>query len=199
MNSRSFFLSIGWEGIKEGGVTMSWIRLCTAVLLLMLLWGCGGMKVSYDYDSKIDFSKIKTYDWLPAEGDASELTVKRIKDSVDRELNLKGLSRTSEQPDCLIGMEVSGKTVYGGSTGVGASVGIPVGGGTVSIGGGRTRAHEKREGTLVLSLMDSGSRSLMWKGTVTSVVNPNASPKSQEDLINYAVKDMLSHFPPEGK
>jgi hypothetical protein len=167
------------------------------LLLLVALVGCAGLEVGHDYDPEVDFATLKTYDWIPMnkQTGAKELTAKKIMNAVNGQLNAKGLTMNREAPDFLIGMQVSGKTSYGGSVGAGASVGIPVGKGHINVGGGRSRAREKHEGTLVLDFIDPESKSLIWRGTATSTVNPNATPEEQIDLINRAVAEMLTQFP----
>ncbi len=169
------------------------------LLLLIAFIGCAGLEVSHDYDPTADFSKLKTFDWIPLnkQTGAKELTAKKIMSAVNGQLNANGLTLNKETPDFLIGMQVSGKTSYGGSVGLGASVGIPVGKGHVNVGGGRSKAREKQEGTLVLDFIDPESKSLVWRGTATSTVNPNASPEEQRELINRAVAEMLTQFPPQ--
>lgn len=167
--------------------------------MLIILIGCASLKVSHDYDPGIDFAALKTFDWIPMSGQAgaSELTLKKIVGAVNRQLNEKGFTMNSSSPDFLIGMQVSGKTSYGGSLGLGASVGIPVGKGYVSVGGGKSKAREKREGELVLDFINPESKSLIWRGTVSSTINPHASAAEQQDLINRAVSGMLEQFPPQ--
>jgi hypothetical protein len=168
------------------------------LLLLVAFTGCASLEVSHDYDPTADFTKLKTFDWIPMkkQAGANELTAKKIMSAVNSQLNAKGLTLNQENPDFLIGMQVSGKTSYGGSIGAGASVGIPVGKGYLNVGGGRSKAREKHEGTLVLDFIDPESKSLIWRGTATSTVNPNASPEEQRELINRAVAEMLTQFPP---
>src|SRR5262245_4528596 len=111
-----------------------------------------GMDVTFDYDTGANFAALKSYSWMPPTGNAvsDELLVKRIKTTVDSQLQAKGPMPADANPDFLIGMQLSGKSTYGGSTGVGLSVGIPVGrAGRVSVGGGKSQAVENKEGTLV--------------------------------------------------
>jgi hypothetical protein len=100
-------------------------------------------------------------------------------------------------PDFLIGMELSGKTINSGSVGVGLSVGIPVGrAGRLSIGGGKSRAREKKEGTLVMDFVDAKTKSLVWRATVTEAVNPSATPEEKQKKIDEVIAAMLAKFPP---
>src|SRR5689334_1361990 len=112
----------------------------------------GDVDVAFDYDTGANFAALKSYSWMPPTGNAvgDELLVKRIKTTVDSQLQAKGPVPAEANPDFLIGMQLSGKSTYGGSTGVGVSVGIPVGrAGRVSVGGGKSQAIEKKEGQLV--------------------------------------------------
>jgi hypothetical protein len=158
------------------------------------------LAVNYDYDTAVDFAALQTFDWLPATGNAAgdELLVKKIRNSVDAQLQAKGRKPAADHPDFLIGMELSGKTTYGGSTGVGVSVGIPVGrAGRISVGGGKSKAREKKEGTLVVDFVDAKTRSLLWRATATDAVDPSASAEERQKKIDEVIAAMLAHFPPK--
>jgi hypothetical protein len=158
------------------------------------------LAVNYDYDTAADFAALQTFDWLPATGNAAgdELLVKKIRNSVDAQLQAKGRKPAADHPDFLIGMELSGKTTYGGSTGVGVSVGIPVGrAGRISVGGGKSKAREKKEGTLVVDFVDAKTRSLLWRATATDAVDPSASAEERQKKIDEVIAAMLAHFPPK--
>ena len=170
------------------------------VVLLIAVIGCSPLTVNYDYDTAADFTAMKTFGWMPPAGNAvsDDLLVKRIRNAVNVQLLAKGRTEVPENPDFLIAMQLSGKTTYGGSTGVGASVGIPVGrAGTISVGGGKSKPHEKTEGTLVLDFMDAKTQSLVWRATATAAVAPKASPEEQQERINKVIAEMLSRFPPK--
>jgi hypothetical protein len=104
----------------------------------------------------------------------------------------------ADNPNFLIAMDLSGKTAYGGSTGVGVSVGIPVGrAGRVSVGGGKSTPVETKEGTLVLHFLDAKTKSLFWKATASGAVEPGLSPEEQQKRINDVIAQMLAQFPPK--
>lgn len=174
------------------------VHVSLMFLVLLAFIDCSSLKTSHDYDPTVDFNALKTFDWIPMEGNSggSELTVKRIVQSVNNALAAKGLTPRQEDPDFMIGMQVSGITSYGGSTGLGVSVGVPVGKTHVRVGGGRSKAREKYEGTLLLDFINPKNSSLIWRGTATDAINPNASPQEQQEVIGKAVSHMLSQFPP---
>jgi hypothetical protein len=178
--------------------------LKNTILVLVLgiaMAGCATpLAVTSDYDTAADFAALKTFDWMPATGNAAgdELLIKKIRNTVDVQLQAKGRKMAAGNPDFLIGMELSGKTTYGGSTAVGMSVGIPVGrAGSVSVGGGKSQPREKKEGTLILDFVDAKTKSLVWRATAVVAVNPTASPEEKQRQINEVIAAMLAHFPPK--
>jgi hypothetical protein len=166
--------------------------------MLLALVGCAGLAVDTDYDPAVDFTKLKTYDWAApqADGTTDELAEKRLRLAVDNELRAKGYVLASDAPDFLVSTVVTTQTTTAGSVGVGASVGIPVGRGSVSVGGGKSKPRVKTEGTLVLDFVDAKSRSLIWKGTATAALK-DVSPEEQQARINRVVADVLAEFPPK--
>jgi hypothetical protein len=172
------------------------LALATCIVMV----GCAApLNMDFDYDTAADFAALKTYDWMPATGNAAadELLVKRIRNAVDSQLQAKGHALAAGNPDFLIAMQLSGKTAYGGSAGVGVSVGIPVGrAGRISVGGGKSKPIEKKEGTLVLDFLDAKTKSLVWQGTASGAVRPAASPEEQQQRINEVIAQLLARFPP---
>ena len=170
--------------------------------LVLCIAGAGyaaSLAVNYDYDTAADFAALKTFDWMPATGNAAgdELLVKKIRNTVDVQLQAKGRKIAPDNPDFLIGMALSGKTTYGGSTGVGVSIGIPVGrAGRISVGGAKSKPREKKEGTLVMDFVDAKTKSLIWRATATDAVDPSATPEVKQKKINDVVAAMLANFPP---
>jgi hypothetical protein len=177
-------------------------RAMHALVLGMVLAACAtspSADIDCDYDTAADFNALKTFAWTAPTGNAvaDELLVKRIRGAVDTQLQAKGRTAAAN-PDFLIGMQLSGKTTYGGSVGVGMSVGIPVGrAGRVSVGGGKSKPIEKKEGTLVLDFLDAKTKSLLWRATASGAVEPSSTPEYQQNRINAVVAEMLSYFPPK--
>jgi hypothetical protein len=172
-----------------------------ALAICITMAGCStAPTVTFDYDTQQDFAALKTFSWMPATGNAAgdELLVKKIRNTLDAQLKAKGRTQTAGNPDFLIAMQLSGKTTYGGSTGVGVSVGIPVGrAGSLSVGGGKSKANEKKEGTLLLDFLDAKTKSLVWRATASGAVDPAATPEEQQQRINEVIAAMLAYFPPK--
>jgi len=176
------------------------------ILALMFSFATTGyaapLPVASDYDTSADFEVLKTFDWMPATGNAAgdELLIKKIRNSMNVQLQAKGRNMSADNPDFLIGMELSGQTISGGSVGVGMSIGIPVGRrGSLSVGGGKGRTSEKKEGTLVIDFVDAKTKSLVWRATVTEAVDPSATPEQKQKKIDDVIAAMLAQFPPQKK
>ena len=78
-----------------------------AVIMFVFLAACSSTPtpdVNYDYDVGVDFAAFKTYNWLPltASSTEGEWIAKRIKLEVDTQLQAKGFTEVSENPDFLI-------------------------------------------------------------------------------------------------
>jgi hypothetical protein len=151
--------------------------------------------VQYDYDKEANFAGLRTYDWLPVPEEAGidSLVVKRVKNAVNAELQAKGLTMTSDNPDFLVA-EHLGKdakvevTDWGYGYGPhGAYWGSPWRG--VS-----TYAYE--EGTLVLDFVDAKSKEMIWRGVAKAEIDNVDTPEKSEKLINEAVQAILKKFPP---
>ncbi len=173
-----------------------------ALFAVITAAGCATpLAVEHDYDTTYDFSKLKTYEWLPSPpGDQMEdMTEKRVQGAVNNQLQGKGYSRSADAPDFLVSVEGVKKTVTGGTVGVGASVSIPGTHGALRVGGGKSKEQVKQEGTLSLNIVDAKTQTVIWKGTATAALQPKSSPEEQQQRINQVVAELLKAFPPGKK
>jgi hypothetical protein len=65
------------------------------------------------------------------------------------------------------------------------------------VGGGKSKAVETKEGTLVLHFLDAKTKALFWKAIASGAVQPGASPQEQQERINDVIAQMLAQFPPK--
>jgi len=162
---------------------------------MLLFSSCSTLRVNYDYDPEADFTRLKTFDWLPMPADKriDELVLKRIKDSVSRQLQAKGFGSSSETPDFLIAL-------HGGKE---TKVNIADRGYNYSrrnryryYGDRRMDIYKYEEGTLILDFVDSKSNELIWRGSATDVLDPDPTPEQRSKKIDEAVGKILENFPP---
>ena len=183
--------------------------LFTAILTIWLA-GCSSLSVNYDFNQQTDFSKLKTYDWLPFPADmkVDELNRTRFITAVDNNLAGKDFSQNSSSPDFLIATHFGKEkkvdiTNWGYSyapnsyyTGYGYRYPGRYGyaGGYASTGG--VSGYEYEQGTLILDFVDANTKQLIWRATAQGIVSQASTPEKQTAKINDAVEKILASFPP---
>jgi hypothetical protein len=161
--------------------------------------GCAGMKVKQDYDTSVDFQRLKTYGWKDTEP-ADSLMENRIRKAADSALAEKGYTAAADgQKDFLV---VYRYTVENLDDPDKVRTGIGVGGGSggvfggVRLGVGLGKRHQERE-TLTLSVLDPSTGKLIWKGSTQNLLSGEPGPEKTTKRIEAAVKTILSKFPPK--
>ena len=147
--------------------------------------------VKTDFDRNTEFNRYKTYSWHLVEV-KNPLWVDRIKSVVNAELAKKGWTQVIAGGDASIGAvgisrdHSSVETFYNGMEGY-----------RWDGFGNDYIVKEQREGTLVISIFDNGTKELVWVGSSMNVV----SDKSKKNIknLNKGVQEMFEHFPPEPK
>jgi hypothetical protein len=178
---------------------------------LLLFVGCATFDVHYDFDPEADFSSFKTYDWAPPSGKSpvNQLTAKRIRIAVDRQLKEKGFIMTAEKPDLLIipsgGQEKrvdvqeweyghDDRSYPAGPWYPGMVPGALDGRDYYEYRRG-VDTFEYEVGTLVLDFVDTRKKELVWRGSASGIIEPGKTADQIDDVINR----MLSNFPPPHK
>ena len=170
---------------------MKILSISVVLLSTIVLTGCSTITVSYDYDIHADFASMKTYNWfgLPKKVEDNGFAAKRIKESVNKELAAKGFRQVFDNPDFFIGLSIVKQArreivdwcypypSYGG------------------YGGGHI-IDVYEEGTLILDFVNAVTKELLWRGSATSVIEYDLTPKQREERINEAVAKVLENFPP---
>ena len=183
-------------------------NLLALVILLLGLTPVLAQDVRYDFDKEKDFSKYKTYKWVPIKGadQPDELTTKNIKASIDAELATKGMTKTeSDDANLYVGFQTAiGTEKEFTSYNSGWGYGGGWGGGWYGHGGmASTTTYGSTStvyvGTLDLSMYDPAQKQLVWRGSVSKTLDPKAKPEKKEKNINKAVAKLLKNYPPKEK
>jgi len=185
---------------------MKKILLAVTILLLGVIPALA-QDVRYDFDKEKDFSKYKTYKWVPIKGadQPDDLTAKQIKASVDAELSAKGLTKTeSDDANLYVGFQTAvGTEKQFTSYNTGWGYGGGWGGGWYGGGMGTTTTYGSTStvyvGMLDLSMYDSAQKQIVWRGSVSKTLDPKAKPEKKEKNINKAVAKLLKNYPPKEK
>lgn len=184
-------------------------RILGAVLLAWLVAGCA-TNVTQDYDTSVDFSRLKTYDWQsrpvrPNENPlaSNNLVDERVHRAVDAELSKKGYQKVAaDRADFMIMYHYDiqdridldrsrssvGVGVGSGSRGTFGGIGIGIG-----LGGDRTYEQD----TLAIDVIDPKSGKLIWRGVAKQEYAPKSDPQKLTERFNETVKDILAKFPPK--
>jgi hypothetical protein len=176
----------------------------TLIALACLSVVAWSQKVSYNFDQSADFSKFKTYKWIDIKGAThpDQLTDKQIKDAIDSQLALKGLSKTEqEKADLYVGYQVGldqEKQVTTFDSGYGGWGYGPRWGG---YGGGMSTATTStiHIGQVVIDMYDPETKQMVWRGTGSKEINPTAKPEKRTKNLNKGIAKMLKNYPPPKK
>jgi len=170
----------------------------------VLISGCSSVMVKRDYDPSVDFSAWTTYAWQheqqPKTGRArvdNDLLDRRIRAAVDAELAAKGFS-TVDKADAhfTVAYFVEYKQRLSGNTWVfGVGSWFHDGYGSV---GYNTAITEYDEAWLTIDLLDGRTSKMLWRGVGVRSTYEDSDPATVTEIVNKAVKRILSDFPPKG-
>jgi hypothetical protein len=173
-------------------------RLACGALVFIAV-GCSSLSYYSDYDKQADFSVYRSFTWIggsyePVEGGPVDapLFEQRVRSAVEAELSAMGFEvRQDDGADMLIAYHASGKETidtspqdYGYAYGRWAHSDVSV--------------QSYREGTLIIDLIDAGTKELVWRGWATGTVQENLSSAEREKRIREAVARIMDQYPPRG-
>jgi|GEM_PF-378953 hypothetical protein len=172
-------------------VSRGWWLLAFALLL-----GCTSARVQRAYDPTVDFSRYQTFCWLKGcefevKGPAylQDAAVReRVKSALVRVLEKKGLRYSDQNPDLMVGFQVSMQdekmlVTENQSEDVVYSMGFP-----------KTREVTLLSGTLTLHLADRQLGAVVWQSSVHGYLEP--TPDLSEENIRQGIELALKEFPP---
>jgi len=175
-------------------------------LLLLIVGHSFGQDVRYNFDKNTDFSKFKTYKWVPIKDaqKVDDITDRQIKDTVDGELAKKGLTKVdTDNAELFIGYQTAigtekQFTSFNNDWGYGPGW---YRGGWYGTGGGMTTGQTTTIyiGQLAVDMYDSANKDLVWRGTVSKTLDPNAKPDKRQKNLEKAVAKLFKDYPPAPK
>lgn len=171
------------------------------IAFVLILSACSTVKVAYDFDKQVDFSKYKTYtlseESMKMAG-VNQLNRDRIIAAVESQLAAKGFTK-AENADVIVDVRLKGEEIQTATATTSGGYGY----GRWGYGGGfsTTQVNYDKyvEGTLFITLIDKATEKIAWQGTGTKTVDENASPEKREQNIDYAVSQIFTKYPPVAK
>ncbi len=164
------------------------------IILVIIIAGCTGIRVSTDYDRKADFLKYKTFNFSKEVDKISlnDMNRRRLKDAITKEMEAKGF-QVSATPDVLVNTFVKGRTKYTATANTN-SFGGPY---MYMRGWGSSNTYvdvdKSIEGTLFIDLIDVAEKKMVWEGIAEGLVNPRTD--TREERINSVVQEIFKNFP----
>ena len=166
-----------------GRFDMKSLATCILASLMVFTIGCARTQtvehsVNYDYDVSVDFSRVKTYEWISLPGTLriQQFNRIRIRDVVDRQLDAKGLKKSPRDPDVFLVM-------YGGDY---KSVDMTV----------MMDYEVYTVGRLKLALYDAKSNEEIWWAETKADLFHHMTSEEKDRVIAFAVHRILEHYPP---
>ncbi len=163
---------------------MRFLNTCIWACLFAFVAGCATTHkpvyhdVTYDYDVRVDFARIKTYNWvkMPATSRIDDFNQIRIKDVTDAHLSAIGLTIKIKNPDVYLVM-------YGGSfKAVDMTVGMD---------------YDVYDiGRLKLAMYDVESYQEIWWGESRADLFFEMTPAQKDEVVKNSVRRILLYYPP---
>jgi hypothetical protein len=175
------------------------------LLIVVILGGCAGIRVSQDYEPGTDFAAYKTFDWKSADqpqtGDIridNPLLNGRIRKAVELALVSKGFRKTNRaSADFSVAYSLAVQAKIDSSpVGIGTGFGIGGGGSYGGIGVGTPVVDSYEEGLLVINIYDAQTGHLIWRGSGTRRLDWQSGPAKNTEDINTLVDKILAQYPP---
>jgi len=170
-------------------------------LALTMCAGCSRYTVQSSHDPAVNFQALKTYDWKPGPqpslGDprvSDKLVDTTIRSVVDGELAAKGFTKSSaDSADFLLAYD-------GGinfETSVVAITRSTNAGGGAFVPWQHIDTANFEQGSLVLMVFEPRTVQPIWRGVVTGMFDPTATPEQRRQRITDAMHKLLKQFPPQ--
>lgn len=173
-------------------------KLLFLLLSVSLLTSCSSIKVATDYDSKVDFTKYKTFAFFKPgidKASISDLDKKRILRAIESELLAKGFTK-SDNPDMLVSIFTkSREKVNVNQNNFGYGFGWGWNPWMMNGMNNNINISQHTEGTLFIDFIDKEKKELVWQGIGTGALKMQDREK-KEARIKEFVQEIILKFPP---
>jgi hypothetical protein len=142
----------------------------------------------------VDFSQYRTFAWRQGTPALDPEVEKMIRDSIQRQLLAKGLTRVEGEADLLVSTHARVGTETREDVDI---LDMPQrwAGESESTGTSGEYLREFDVGTLVVDMLDGNSRLNVWRGIATNVLSSHS--KTSQKRIDKAARKMFESFPTE--
>lgn len=179
-------------------------RTCALIVLMslsVLVPQLEAQKVRIQYDKATDFSKFKTYEWVPGTPVFDPKLDAYIKDSVIDVLRRSGMTEAPvNSAELLVTYHAAVKSDLSVGTAIdptyAASGGVPIPGQNVwEVGGGG--ATHVTKGSLTVEVVDRLTSRPIWTGTAKHTLSDHHHERWNQ--VEKALNKLFRNFPPQRK
>jgi hypothetical protein len=177
---------------------MKYIKLLL-IACTIIFSSCSSVKVTTDFDTKVDFNTYKTYAFYKTgidKAEISDLDKKRILRAIEAELSILGMMK-SENPDMLVSIFTKSREKVNVNQNNNYGYGFGWGWNPWMWNGMNRNVNVSQftEGTLFIDFIDKEKKELVWQGIGTGALKIQNREK-KEARIKEFVKEIVSKFPP---
>jgi len=183
------------EGTESLKTRTTGVTLVVGLAACGLLAGCSSISTTYDFDTRLDFNQLRTFDWMQEQ----PVTIpdprreEAVRDQFVAALEARGFEKVEHDADFRLVM-------YAGAEGNIQVSAFGYGYGPRSTFWGPTagfiETYAYRDGTLVLDVVNAETSELAWRGTAQGVLDASMNPEDRRKLVTEAIDKMLRNFPP---
>ncbi len=151
-----------------------------------------------------DIANYRTFDFMQPlstdNGNIRSIVSMHMMAAAERELELAGLERSSDNPDLLVNFMASTRQTLSTRPSSGVSMGVrggrygTWGGYSVGVSTSTNDVVQRTEGTLAIDIIDASRNMLVWEGALSGRVTDRVR-ENLEPAIDKAVTDILAEFP----
>jgi hypothetical protein len=156
-------------------------------LVILLAVAARADKVTSDFDHNVNFSKYKTFMWVQPPDTPDPFMQDRIMNSVNSQLNIRGLREVNEGADLAVGANMATEEKQAWET---YYNGADWGWGT---GWSETTEQTYLVGTLTVNLFDADSHKIIWQGVGVDTVSRKPEKRTKDN--NKQIEKMFRYFP----
>jgi uncharacterized protein DUF4136 len=154
-------------------------------LLFATLAGCHSVSVDSTYDHSVDFSQLRTYDWLSLPPTSSTAAKdETVVGALSTLLEKKGIKRNKEQPDLLVAVH---RTIEGQ---------LHTKGSGYEFRDGRLRTYQLQSGSLVIDLVAAKTKETVWRSSASGAFRADQLPEERRVFLAELMNEMFDGFPP---
>lgn len=173
--------------------------LLSALCAILLLNACASSnRISQDFKADTDFNRVKTFAWHNVSSEIPNINNLAIQRAVEQGLAQHGLQLVTTNPDVILDISIIAQKSSAPSTGLGISLGLPVGGnGAIGLGTSKLLARDsQQQGLIVLDITSASSSQVIWRGTAEAV--PISYFLLRNELqLDAILQRLAGQFPPK--